>query len=329
MAEVSVIIVCMNGPQEHLESCLQRLLVQTKSALQILVVAYMWSREDEERFAEDYPEVTLIPSREVRGFAENNNLALAHAEGRYCFVVNDDTRMEEPVIDALVKDLEKLPQEVAAISPAIRFKDGSLQTCGRGPWTAWRYARHYLHWVNEAKRSRWNKIRRRERKAGIPGKGRLFKTYTLNGACFLIKTELFKGVGGFDERFFFTPEDIALGHKLNALGYSVWADSRVSITHLVGGTVSTWEEAIKPARVRGSLIFYGEPFALKLFIWCVEACRWIKHSLKGGHTPEGASATYSATEGVCHPAAKRVARNVMKTVFSKATPKEIFLKFKP
>ena len=301
MEEVSVIIVCMHGPQEHLESCLQRMLVMTQSALQILVVAYLWSREDEERFAEEYPEVTLIPSRELRGFAENNNLALPYVKGRYCFIVNDDTRMDEPVIDKLVAALEKLPQEAAAISPAIYFPDGRLQTCGRGPWSAWRYARHYLHWVNEAKRSRWNKIRR-------SGKGRLFRTYTLNGACFLIKTELFKGVGGFDERFFFTPEDIALGHKLNELGYTVWADSRVSITHLAGGTVSTWESAIKPARVRGSPIFYGEPFALKLFIWCVEAARWIKNRK--------------------NPAARLVARNVMKTVFSKKTPKEIFRKFK-
>lgn len=300
MAEVSVVIVCMGSPREHLESCLQRMLVLTKASLQILVVAYQWSREDEERFAEEYPEVTLIPSHETRGFAENNNLALPHVEGRYCFIVNDDTRMEESVIDPLVKDLEKLPKEAAAVSPAIRFKDGSLQTCGRGPWTRCRYARHYLHWVDESKKSRWNKIGRR--------KGRLFKTYTLNGACFLIKTELLKGVGGFDERYFFTPEDIALGHKLNSLGYTVWADSRVNITHLVGGTVSGWEHAIKPARVRGSMIFYGEPWLLKCFIWCVEACRYLKNGK--------------------HPEARQVARNVMKSVFSKETPKEIFIKFK-
>lgn len=315
MEEVSVIIVCMNGPREHLESCLQRMLVQTKSALQILVVAYLWSREDEERFSEDYPEVTLIPSRETRGFAENNNLALPYLKGRYTFIVNDDTRMEEPVIDALVKDLEKLPSEAGAVSPAIRFKDGSLQTCGRGPWSAWRYARHYLHWVNEARRSRWNKVSRKESRRNIASaalvrrKGKLFRTYTLNGACFLIKTELFKGVGGFDERFFFTPEDIALGHRLNELGYTVWADSRVNIIHLAGGTVGDWEQAIKPARVRGSLIFYGEPLALKLFIWCVEAGRYLKNRK--------------------NPAARQVARNVMRTVFSKRTPKEIFLKFKP
>ena len=291
----------MGGPQEHLESCIQRMLVLTKASLQILVVAYKWSKEDEKRFAAEYPEVKLIPSHETRGFAENNNLALPYVEGRYCFIVNDDTKMEEPVIDQLVADLKKLPGSVAAVSPAIRFKDGTLQTCGRGPWTPCRYARHYLHWVDESKRSRWNKVGRR--------KGKLFKTYTLNGACFLIKSEIFKGMGGFDERYFFTPEDIALGHRLNGMGYRVWADSRVNITHLAGGTVSGWEQAIKPARVRGSMIFYGEPGWLKNFIWCVEACRWLKNRKK-------------------NPAAALVARNVMKTVKSKETPKEIFIKFK-
>ena len=137
------------------------------------------------------------------------------------------------------------------------------------------------------------------------------RTYTLNGACFLIKTAVFRKMGWFDERYFFTPEDIALGHALNNAGYSVWVHPEVCITHLAGGSVSAMEQAIKPARVRGSLIFYGEPLALKLFIWSVELARYVKNSL------------------LCREQNRKTARNVMKTVFSKQTPKEIFIRFKP
>ena len=137
------------------------------------------------------------------------------------------------------------------------------------------------------------------------------RTYTLNGACFLIKTAVFREMGWFDERYFFTPEDIALGHALNNAGYSVWVHPEVCITHLAGGSVSAMEQAIKPARVRGSLIFYGEPLWLKCFIWSVELARYVKNSL------------------LCREQNRKTARNVMKTVFSKQTPKEIFIRFKP
>ena len=128
----------------------------------------------------------------------------------------------------------------------------------------------------------------------------------------MIKTEAFKSAGWFDERYFFTPEDIALGHRLNDMGYTVWADPSVSITHLAGGSVSAMEQAIKPARVRGSMIFYGEPLGLKLFIWCFEALRYLKHTLfTGNHIM------------------RQTALNVMRTVFSTLSPKEIFIRFRP
>ena len=91
----------------------------------------------------------------------------------------------------------------------------------------------------------------------------------------------------------------------------MWVHPEVCITHLAGGSVSAMEQAIKPARVRGSLIFYGEPLALKLFIWSVELARYVKNSL------------------LCREQNRKTARNVMKTVFSKQTPKEIFIRFKP
>ena len=95
------------------------------------------------------------------------------------------------------------------------------------------------------------------------------------------------------------------------MGYTVWADPEVSVTHLAGGSVSAMEQAIKPARVRGSMIFYGEPLWLKCFIWSVELARYVKNGILGRDVN------------------KKSALNVMKAVFSTDTPKEIFKRFKP
>ena len=297
---VSIVIVCMNR-LDNLYPCLEGIRAHTGVPCETLVVAYRFSPENLARAQADFPWVRWIVSDGTRGFSENNNLALREARGQYCFVVNDDTLMQMPVIDRLVEDFARLPEDAAAVSPCIRFPDGRVQTCGRGPWTPWRYARHYLHLVDETRPTRWTM------------QEGLFRTYTLNGACFLIRTDVFREAGWFDERFFFTPEDIALGDLLNRRGCSVWTDADVSITHVAGGSVSALEAAIKPARVRGSLLFYGEPLLLKLFICCFEALRVCKYAFLP-RTPR-------------NTLMRRTAVNVLHTVFSGLSPKEIFIRF--
>lgn len=299
MAEVSIVIVCMNRP-DILFPCLDSIRTgNAQPVLETLVVAYQFSPENLAALQERYPWVTVVLSDGVRGFSENNNLALRQVRGKYCFILNDDTTLPPHTVGRLVEDFGRLPDHAAAIAPRIVFPDGRVQTCGRSRWTPWRYFKHYLHLVDECT---------------TPSSG-VFQTYTVNGACFLIKTEAFKSVGWFDERFFFTPEDIALGHALNEAGYTVWADPDVQITHYAGRSVSAMEQAIKPARVRGSMIFYGEPFLLKAFVWCFEALRACKY--------------FFLPRRGRNLVMRRTALNVMQAVFSQETPKELFIRFKP
>ena len=303
---VSVVIVSMNRP-DLLYPCLEGLYAQTKAPLEVWVVAYLYSEENLARLKADWPAAKVVESRELRGFSENNNLALKQITGDYCFIVNDDTLMAMPVVDALLADFDRLPADAAIVSPKIVFPDGRVQTCGRAPWTAWRYLKHYLHLVDETKPSAWSM------------KEGLFRTWTVNGACFLIRTDVFREAGWFDETYVFTPEDVALGHRVNDLGYTVWADADVVITHLAGGTVSRLEAAIKPTRVRGALQFYsgGNPVKYALlggFVWCVEALRRLKYRFADRSDPASHAAIMDAT-----------ARNVMRSVFTKRTSKEVFV----
>ena len=104
------------------------------------------------------------------------------------------------------------------------------------------------------------------------------------------------------------------------MGHTVWADADVTITHLAGGTVARLEAAIKPTRVRGALQFYsgGNPvkyFLLGSFVWCVEALRRLKYLFADRSDPSSHAAIMYAT-----------AKNVMRSVFTKRTSKEIFIR---
>jgi len=305
MPKVSVVIVCMDRP-DLLDPCLESLRAHNRTELEIWVVAYRFSAENLARLQADWPAVKVVESRELRGFSENNNLALRQVTGEYCFIVNDDTLMRMPVIDRLLADFDRLPADAAVVSPKIVFPDGRVQTCGRAPWTAWRYVKHYLHRVDETVPTPWSM------------QEGLFRTWTVNGACFLIRTDVFRAAGWFDETYTFTPEDIAIGHKINEMGYTVWADADVEITHLAGGTVSRMEAAIKPTRVRGALQFYSGGSKLKYailgsFVWCVEAVRRLKYLFADRSDPSSHAAIMYATAG-----------NVMRSIFTRRTSKEIF-----
>lgn len=322
MPKVSVVIVCMNRP-DILFPCLDSIRRYTTVEYETLVVAYMFSAENLQSLKSSYPWVTVIESKELRGFAENNNLALRQAKGEYCFVVNDDTYMDMPVIDRLVDDFARLPGDAAAVTPALYFPAGERQSCGMEPFTPFRYVRHYLGLVDTAKPTKWT------------WQDGLFPTCTLNGACFLIRTQAFRDAGWFDETYMFTPEDVALGMLLRKMGYSIWADSDTRITHIANATASALQAAIKPARVRGSLIYYSSfrhlaspqgtghinklvYAALGAFVWTYEALRGVKYGLKKrfGHLSER------------DVIMRRTARNVRRTVFSSKMPKELFIQYR-
>lgn len=318
--DVSIIIVSMNNTG-FLFPCLDGIREHTKVTYETLVAAYMFSDSNLAELRSRYPWVTVIESKELRGFAENNNLALKQAAGKYTFIVNDDTLMSMPVIDRLVADMERLPDNTAAVSPKIIFPDGRVQTCGRGPWNMCRYLKHYLHLVDETKPTRWTM------------QNGLFRTMTLNGACFLARTETFRECGWFDETYTFTPEDIALGLLFNRRGYEVYADADVEITHFANATASRIESAIKPTRVRGSLILYSslknldspqgtsrickaKYFTAGMFIWCYEALRGLKYMFC-----DCSDATEKSRR---NRIMRDTAANVRKSIFTSKSTKEIF-----
>ena len=292
---------------KNLYPCLDSIIKHTKVTYEILVTAFMFSRENLEKAKRDYPGVTFIESNELRGFSENNNLALRQAKGRYCFVVNDDTFMTSPVIDLLVQAFEKLPEDVVIVSPNIKYPDGRDQICGRREYD-WR------SWLKS--------LLRIEDKRGSVYENRtgLFQSYNISGAAFLIKTEVFGELGWFDETYYFCPEDVALSDKINKQGMKVYVDADNVIYHIASGTASRVQSATMPAHTMGALIFYshGNPF-LRIFlascVFCIRVIFLLVHGAKAISGDERKKILFRGNLNVC------------RSIFSKRLPKELFIKY--
>lgn len=251
--QVSIVIVCMNN-LKNLYPCLDSIKKYTTVSYETLVVAYLFSKENLVKLRKDYPWIIIIESNEIRGFSENNNLALKQARGKYCFVLNDDTYIDMPVIDKLVATIENLPENVACISPKSLFPDGKLQSCGRPEHNYYTVILSMLRLYNE-----------QHTRSKYVNQNGIFETATVVGAFFLIKTDIFREIGFFNETFFFCPEDVEVGMKLRELGYKCYVNSDIYIYHIDGGTykISKIRTATMPAAEQGTLILFGNSFIKK------------------------------------------------------------------
>lgn len=269
MFDVSIVIVCMNR-MDNLYPCLESIRANTSVSYETFVVAYMFDPANLQKAKADFPWVTFIQSDELRGFAENNNLALRQVSGRYTFVLNDDTEFSMPLIDTLLADFDRVSPNTAIISPRLVNADGTLQLCGRPPYPAYKYVLQQWHLYKEP----------------IDNGSGLFRTFNITGACFLIKTDVFRELGWFDERYYFTPEDIALSTLAREKGYEVWCDSEAVVTHKWRTTASRISPAVRPCAIRGSLIFFSGGSKLRYAllgagVWLAETIKCIKARLAG------------------------------------------------
>lgn len=302
---VSVVIVCMNQ-LARLRACLDSLFAQNKrTPFEVWVVAYRFSPENLAALRELYPQVKIVESREVRGFSENNNLALRQARGKYCFCLNDDTRMEMPALDMLAEALERTP-DAAAVMPKLLDWDGGVQSCGDGELTPG-------YWfLREVGILRWGS----GRPAGTPERG-MFRTPSIGGTAFMIRTDVLRELGYLDERYFFTPEDAALSALANERGYHCYVDADAEVFHECHTTLKAHLLPVMVAAQRGLRIFFGRRSRLrgawasllmavrnllKLLYWCFR---------------RGESARLH----------RRLWRAMLRTVFSRESAKDLFIRY--
>lgn len=299
--EVSIVIVSMNR-MDNLNICIPSIEKYTKCAHKIYVVAYMFSKENLEELKRKYPQVIVVESNEIRGFSENNNLALRQVTSEYVFIQNDDTEYKEPVLDKLLESLKRTP-EATIMSPVLLYGNGAVQFNGRRKYTYFTYVLSLLG-IHELPKSNY------ENKQGV------FKTYNISGAAFLIKTEDFKNIGFFDEKYFFCPEDVVVSTTVNRNGGTCYVDTNAKITHYhgVSSTKSKLFYATTSVAFLGSYLFYCDNNVKRVFVNALLRLRYIAMLFVNRMTSSQHRNDYIY-----------IYKMVLESISKKYTPKELFI----
>jgi len=211
--DISIIIVSWNVC-ERLRACLNS-LPPANPSVEIIVVDAASADGTPEMVRAEFPAVQLIARHDNVGYSRGNNLGLTQARGRYLFILNPDTELNEQTLPVLSAYLDAQPQ-VGLVGPQLVLADGAVQASRR----------RFPTLATAAFESTWL--------AGLAPRSLLDHYYAadlpddqpaqvdwLVGAALLVRRAVWQQVGGLDEGFFMYSEELDWQRRIKAAGWQI------------------------------------------------------------------------------------------------------------
>lgn len=241
---ISILIVNLNSAA-YLRNCLQSILKSIGDISAELLLVDASSTDDSVRVARElWPSLRLITVPESLGYVKANNAGLKQARGQYTMYLNSDTIIEPGAFQYLIQFLDAHP-EVAAASGAIFNPDGTDQGVIRqfpsvmnGIFGRRSFLSRFF--PNNRWYRRYMQSRRQE---GLEP----FDTEMISACSMVVRTDLTRRLGGFDERFRFYWVDGELCARFIQNGHRVCCVPRARVIHYEGhgGSTSTFKKRLQ------------------------------------------------------------------------------------
>lgn len=186
------------------------------SSLEVIVVDNASANDEASIIEEKYPKVKVIRNNENLGFAGGNNLGIKASNGKYLFLVNNDTVINVQELDYLIERLES-SDKIGMACPKIKYYFGEqkIQFAGYTPLS-------YITFRNKA-------IGNGETDNGQYDKPHI--TPYAHGAAMMLKREIISNVGLLPECFFLYYEELDWSVQITRKGYEIWYEPACSIYH--------------------------------------------------------------------------------------------------
>ncbi|BCI68207.1 hypothetical protein AAJCM20276_28310 [Acetobacter aceti] len=221
---VSIIIPTRDRP-DLLRTCLQGLLEETDyPRFEIIVVDNGSIQPDMLVLLEEvsrHPIVTVLRQEGAFNWARLNNQAAARSQGDLLLLLNDDVRiLHSGWLEEMVR--QNLRSGVGIVGARLLYPDGTLQHAG--VMLSRDGATHLLRGAKAGDTGYLNAlICQRDLSA-------------VTGACLMIRREVFELVGGVDESFAVSCNDIDLCLRVRTAGWRIVWTPHATLTHVDGGT---------------------------------------------------------------------------------------------
>lgn len=221
---VWIVLLNWNGWRDTLR-CLKSLQALDYPNYHIVLVDNGSQDESIRELRRAHPKLHLIEAGRNLGFGGGNNLgmrAALEARADYVWLLNTDTVVDPSALTELVSTAESAPDIGAVGSVVVDFGNREhVQSWGGGGVSFW--TAHSWHLTEPSSALDY-----------------------LTAASVLLRRESLENVGLFDERFFYTWEDIDLSLRLRARGWRLAVAERSCVEHKLAASVGQ----ASPLRVR-------------------------------------------------------------------------------
>ena len=211
--EISIITINYNGLED---TCALIDSIPFIKDMEVIVVDNASKNQEAETIAQRYPQVKVIQSDNNLGFAGGNNLGIQAAQGKYIFLVNNDTVFKDYNIRALIDRMES-SSDIAIICPKIRFAWGNhlIQFAGYTPLTKITVRNHAIG---------YNEVDHGQNDTAHP-------TPYAHGAAMMIRRDAIETVGLMPECYFLYYEELDWSMMFTRAGYQIWYEPKCTIYH--------------------------------------------------------------------------------------------------
>jgi GT2 family glycosyltransferase len=268
VTDMSIVIVCWNN-KAYLEPCLESLYeAGLHSSFDVVVVDNGSTDGTQAMLHEKYPEVQLIENGQNVGLSRASNQGIKATQGRYVLLLNDDTLINAPSLDAIVEFLEAHPKAGAAGGRLLN-EDGSFQA-GYANFSSlheeFMIATHLgeLLWEGYPSHEDDSKIR---------------PVGWLSSACLLLRREALDQVGLLDEEYFIYGDEADLQYRLQQAGWQAYYLPDAYTIHFGGRSMNRWRR--RKMVYRGKMLFYRKNYGplrtglLRLLFGCLSLIKML------------------------------------------------------
>lgn len=245
--DLSIVLVCWNN-RSYLFPCLESLYAGAmRHSYDVVVVDNGSTDGSQDVLRRDYPEILLIQNDGNVGLGRASNQGIAATRGRHILLLNNDTIVNGPSLDAMVDYLDANPR-AAATGGKLLNGDGTVQSC----YNDFSTLREEFLIATRLGEMLWD---------GYPAQmddDRVRNVAWLGSACLMLRRAALDDVGLLDESYFIYGDEADLQYRLVQAGWDVVYLPHATTIHFGGRSMNRWGR--RKMVYRGKMLFYRKNY---------------------------------------------------------------------
>jgi GT2 family glycosyltransferase len=245
--DLSVVLVGWNN-RSYLEPCLRSLYqCGLRRSFEVVVVDNGSTDGSQQMLKEQFPDVLIVQNHSNVGLSRATNQGIQQAAGRYVLLLNNDTLVNEPSLEAMTKFMESTPS-AGAVGGKLLNPDGSFQGAGA------RFSSLLQEFLIATRLGELLYV-------GYPSHeidDRETIVDWLSSACLLVRRVVFSQVGLLDEQYFIYGDETDFQFRLKQAGWNVYYLPQATTIHYGGRSLDRWRR--RKMVYRGKMLFYRKNY---------------------------------------------------------------------